>query len=156
LVALEVKLRDGDFKFIEKLLYDQKTHDAQIALLQAEIEEMLPAYSSSVVKFNHNDGMKEDSQPEEWAIIRCESVRAKEIHSEIKRRRRHKEAISAAMECMTEEESQLIFLRYAQEQSHNHCAKALHLWDRKEKNPSRTYWRLRRKVLEKVARFVLF
>jgi len=84
---LQIKLRDSDFRYVEKLLYDQKTHDAQIALLEEELEEMLPAFSSSIVKFSHDEGMVGDSQPEEWAIIRNESVRAKELHGEIRRRK---------------------------------------------------------------------
>jgi len=149
------KLRPNDYRYVERLLYDQKTHDTQIALLEEELEEMLPAFSSSVVKFSHDEGMVGDSQPEEWTIIRNESVRAKELHGEIRRRKREKAAVSEALQCMTEEECQFVFLRYQQEKSHSQCARGLHLWDSKEKGPSRTYWRMRRKILEKVAKFVL-
>ena len=149
------KLRPNDYRYVERLLYDQKTHDAQITLLEEELEEMLPAFSSSIVKFSHDEGMVGDSQPEEWAIIRNESVRAKELHGEIRRRKREKTAVSEALQCMTEEECQFVFLRYQQEHSHSQCARALGLWDKKRHGPSNTYWRMRRRILEKVGRFVL-
>jgi len=149
------KLRTQEIRYIEALLYNQKSHDSIIAELEAELEEMLPAFSSSIVKFSHNDGMVETSQPEEWTIIRNESVRAKELYSEIRRRKRAKAAISEALQCMTEEECRFVFLRYQQEHSHKQCARALSMWSKKKQGPSNTYWRTRRRVLEKVGRFVL-
>ena len=150
-----MQMRDNDYRYVEKLLYEQKTHDSIIAELDAELEEMMPAYSSSVVKFNHDEGMVGGSQPEEWAIIRNESVRAKEVHGEIRRRRRAKAAISEAMQSLNETESQFVFLRYQQENSHSHCSRALGLWDKKRHGPSNTYWRMRKRLLGKIGRFVL-
>ena len=155
MVSLKLQLRDGDIRYVEALLYQQKTHDGIIAAAQAEIDEMLPAYSTSVVKFSHDEGMVGDSQPEKWAIIRNESVRAKELHGEIRKRRRQKEAISAAIETLNDVEAQLVFMRYHLEKSHKQCAKALQMWSDSRRDPSQTYWRTRKKVLEKVARFVL-
>ena len=151
----EIKLRDSDFRYIEKLLYDQKTHDEMIEQLEQELEDMLPAYSKSVIKFSHDKPHKQTSQPEDYAIERNESIRAIEIKEEINKRKRQKSAVSEATKYMDETENQIIYLRYQCEKPHSHVARKVGMWDFKEKGPSRTYWRTRRRILEKVARFVL-
>ena len=151
----ETRLRQNEVLYIERILRDQKTHDAIIAELQAELDEMVPSCPGSILRFSHDLPQKKDSQPEEWTIIRNESVRAKELHSEIRRRKRQKDAVSLSMQSMTPEESQYIFLRYHEEQSHSRCAHALHMWNKGRHAPSRTYWSTRQRVLLKVARFVL-
>ncbi len=149
------KLRDDDARYIKYLLYEQKHQDAKIAEIEEELEEMLPSATASIVRFGHDLCQAEDSQPEKWTIIRNESVRAKELYSELRKRKRQKEAVSRAMECMDEQESQIVFLRYHNEQSHNQVAKGVHMWDKHEKGPSRGYWRAQERILKKVARAVL-
>jgi len=149
------KLRDDDARYIKYLLYEQKNQCAKIAKIEDELEEMLPSHSSSLVKFSHDDGQVGISEPEKWTIIRNESVRAKELYSELRKRKRQKEAVSRAMERMDETESQIIFLRYHDEQSHNRVAKAVFMWSENKRNPSNTYWRTHERILNKVARAVL-
>ncbi len=140
-------MHDGDFRFVEKLLYQQKTHDTAIAGLEAELEEMLPAYSSSIVRFSHDKHNCQNSQPEAWAIKRTESVRAKEIYSEIKRRRRRQEAIAAAMESLDDLEARLVFLKYHLGKSSRDCWRSMGL------QKSRWY-EMRREVVGKVAEYL--
>ena len=149
------KLRDDDARYIKYLLYEQQHQDAKIRELEEELDEMLPAYSSSVVRFSHDEGLREDSQPEKWAIIRNESVRAKELYAELRKRKRQKEAITRAMEVMDHAESQIILLRYYEQKPHNHVAKGVHMWSNRKRNPSNTYWRTHEKILKKVAQVVL-
>ena len=151
---MKIMLRDADFRFVEKLLYQQKTHDTAIAELMAELDEMMPNCSTSVVRFSHDKPHRKNSEPEEWTIRRSESVRGKYLQDEIRKRKRHQKAISEAMLCLDDLESRLVFLRYHEEKTHGYCARSLNLWDGKEHVPLRTYWRMRSRVLEKVARFV--
>ena len=147
-MPLEVKLRDGDFKFIERLLYDQKRHDSVIAELEAELDDMLPDYSKSLVRFSHNPKNRESSEPEEWTIIRNESLRAKEIIGELRRRKRHRQAVSKAMESLDDLESQLVFLKYHLEKSSRDCWRSMGL------QKSRWY-EMRKEVVHKVAKFLV-
>ncbi len=152
---MTAKLRDDDARYIKYLLYEQRHQDAKIRELEEELDEMLPSCSSSIVRFSHDEGQAEDSQPEKWTIIRNESLRAKELYSELRKRRRQKEAVTRAVECMDKTESQIVILRYYNEQSHNQVARALHMWSGKKRNPSNTYWRTHERILRKVAQAVM-
>ena len=138
---------DSDFRWVEKLLYMQKTHDTAIAELEAELEDMLPTYSTSVVRYSHDKPHRRDSQPEAGAIRRNESMRAKEIHSEIKRRKRHKAAISAARESLSDLENQFVWLFYDLDKSIRDCRRTLHYEKSKIYN-------MRQDIVHKVAEFL--
>jgi hypothetical protein len=153
----EDKLSYNDFRFVESLLYDQKTHDTAIAELEAELTELLdnllPSSTASFVDMSESKG-EAISQPERWAIKRDENLRVKYLRGRIAERKRHKRAISEAMRYLDETECQLVFLRYNEGKPHNYCSKKLNMWDNKEWVPLRAYWRMRKRVLGKVAKFV--
>ena len=96
----EDKLRRGDFRYIEKLLYDQKTHESAIHVLESELkevlEDLLPSSTASFVDMSESKG-EAISQPERWAIKREENHRVKDLRYEISKRKRHQRAISEAM-----------------------------------------------------------
>jgi len=154
---LAYKLRPSDYRYIEKMLYEQKTQESAICELEAELEEILgdlfPGGSGSYVDMTTAKGQPEFTQPEAWVIKREENLRVKDLRQEITRRKRHQAVVGEAMKYMDAAESQLVFLRYYEEKSHNYIARKLNMWDMKERQPLRTYWRTRRKVLEKIAKF---
>lgn len=141
------KLRDGDFRFVERLLYDQKTHDTAIAELQAELDDMIPSASASVVVFDHNSKGAELTQPERVADKRLHSIRGRYLHEEITKRRRHQQAVSEAMAALNDTESQLVWLFYHLEKSARESARVMGY----EKS---RWYELRREVVAKVARFL--
>ena len=150
-------MTNADFRFCERLLYQQKTHETAIRELEAELsellEDLLPSSTASFVDMSESKG-EMISQPERWTIKRDENLRVKDLRYEIAKRKRHRAAISEAMRYFDETESQLVFLRYNEEKPHNYCAMKLNLWDRKEHVPLSTYWRTRKRVLEKVAKIL--
>ena len=105
------KLPQSDYGFVERLLYQQKTHDTAIAELQAELDDMLPSRSVSVVPLSYG-GTKPLTEPERIADKRLYSVRGKYLHEEIARRRRHQRAISEAMKALNDIENQLVWPYY--------------------------------------------
>lgn len=141
------KLRDGDFRFVERLLYDQKTHDTAIAELQAELDDMIPSASCSVVQFDHNSATPELTQPERVVDKRLYSVRGLDIQEEIARRRRHQKAITEAVKALSDTENQLVWLFYHLEKSARESARVMGY----EKS---RWYELRREVVVKVARFL--
>ena len=76
------KISRSDYGFVERLLYQQKTHDTAIAELQAELDDMLPSCSVSVVPLSHG-GTKPLTEPERIADKRLHSVRGKYLQEEI-------------------------------------------------------------------------
>ena len=157
LVTTGEKLHKNDFRFVEKLLYDQKTHDTAIAELEAEmaeiLENLLPGGTGCYVDMSTAKGQPEFTQPEAWAIKREENLRVRYLRGRIAERKRHQAVVDEAMKYMDAVESQFVYLRYYEEKSHNYIARKLNMWDMKERQPLSTYWRTRRKVLEKVAKF---
>ena len=136
-----------DYRYIEKLLYMQKTHCAAIAELQAELADMLPSATASFVRFSHNSGMGELTQPEREAERLLHSTRGKYIQQEIKRRKRQQRAISQAMRTLTTQEAQLVFLRYHLEKRPAEC------WVAMKTKKSRWY-ELRAGIIYKIATFL--
>ena len=141
------ELTKPDFRWVEKLLYQQKSHKSAIAELEAELEDMMPDYSTSIVKFSHDKPHRRDSQPEAGVIKRNESLRAKEIHDELKRRQRHQKAIDEARESLTDEEDLFVRLFYDLEKSIRDCRRTLHYEKTK-------MYGIRSEVVHKVARFL--
>ena len=145
-------LQSSNFRYLEKILYDRKTYDTAIAEHEAQLEEIMPDFSSSVVKFNPDHHI--ESQTENWAIKRIESVKAKYHLGRIAEMKRHKEAISQAMAVLDETESRFVLMRYELEKPHSHIAKKLFMWDKPERKPLRAYWNMRERILKKIARFL--
>ena len=146
-MRLKLMLRDADFRFVEKLLYEQKTHDSAIAELEAELAEMMPNCSTSIVRFSHDKPHRKNSEPEEWTIKRSESVRGKYLQDEIRKRKRHQKAISEAMLCLDDLESRLVWLKYHLEKSSRDCWRTMGL------QKSRFY-EIRGEVVFKVGRYL--
>lgn len=143
----EEELRKYEFRFVERLLYDQKTQDAAIEELEAQLELIMPRYSTSLVKFSHNQPQREESQPEEWVIKRNESVLGKYLTGRIAEKKRHKRAISDALECLDDTENQLVHLKYHLEKSSRDCWRSMGL----EKS---RFYEIRKQVVHKVARYL--
>ena len=146
-VAVDEKLIKNDFRFVEKLLYQQKTHDSAIAEMEAELEEMVPDYSSSIIEYSHDKPHRRDSEPERWTIIRNESIRGKYLHGRIAERKRHKKAITEAKKALDDLENQLVYLKYDLEKSSRDC------WLTMGLQKSRFY-EMREEIVVKVARFL--
>jgi len=144
------KLQKNDFRFVEKLLYDQKTHDTAIAELEAEmaeiLENLLPGGSGSYVDMTTAKGQT-DSQPEVWTIKRDENLRVRYLRGRIAERKRHKAAIAEARESLDDLENQLVWLKYDLEKTARDCWRSMGL------QKSRFY-EIREEIVNKVARFI--
>ena len=146
-VPVKRKLADGDFRFVERLLYDQKTHDTAIAELKSEMDDMVPSATSSVVQFSADKQAAELTQPENAVEKRLHSIRGKYIQEEIAQRQRHQKAISEAMKALDDIESQLVWLFYHLEKSARASARVMGY----EKS---RWYEMRKNVVFKVARFL--
>ena len=140
------KLPQSDYRFVERLLHQQKTHDTAIAELQAELDDMLPSCSVSVVPLSHG-GTKPLTEPERIADKRLHSVRGKYLQEEIARRRRHQRAVSEAMQTLSDTEAQFVWLYYHLEKSPRDC------WRTMGYEKSRWY-EIKHEVVRKVARYL--
>ena len=141
------KLPSADYRFIERLLYQQKTHDTVIAELQAELDDMLPSSTASFVTFDRNQKNPELTEPERIVDKRLYSVRGKYLQEEIARRKRHKKAITEAMLCLDDLEARLVFLYYNLEKTPRDC------WRTMGYERSRWY-EIKTETVCKVARFL--
>lgn len=146
----EDKLTGGNFRYVEALLYSQKTHDSAIAELEAELEQLLedllPSATASYVDMSEPKG-EADSQPEKWTIKREENVRVKHLRGRIKERKRHKAAISAARQSLSDEENQFVWLFYDLGKSVRDCRRTMHY------EKSKIY-QIRQGVVKRVAGFL--
>ena len=140
------KLPQSNYRFVERLLYQQKTHETAIAELQAELDDMLPSCSVSVVPLSYG-GTKPLTETERIADKRLYSVRGKYLQEEIARRRRHQRAVSEAMTVLGDTEAQFVWLYYHLEKSPRDC------WRTMGYEKSRWY-EIKHGVVCKVARFL--
>ena len=141
------KLPQSDYRFVERLLYQQKTHDTAIAELQAELDDMLPSATASFVAFDHNTKNPELTEPERIVDKRLYSVRGKYLHEEIARRRRHQRAISEAMKALNDIENQLVWLYYHLEKTPRDCWRTM--------GYERTRWyEIKNQTVIKIARYL--
>ncbi len=147
---IENKLNKNDFRFVEKLLYDYKTHDTAIAEMEAEIKEILgnlyPSATASFVNLAEPKG-EMDSQPEAWTIKRDENLRVKYLRGRIAERKRHQKAIKEARQALDDLESRLVWLFYDLDKTARDCGRSMGL--RKTR-----FYEIREKVVRKVAKFV--
>jgi len=150
-VQTEEKLQKNDFRFVEKLLYDYKTHDTAIRELEAEMAEildtLLPGGTGSYVDMSMAKGYKEHTQPEAWTIKRDKNLRIRYLRGRIAERKRHREAIRAARETLDDLENQLVWLKYDLEKTTRDCWRSMGL------QKSRFY-EIRDEIITKVAKFV--
>ena len=131
------------FRQVERLLYDYKYLDQAIANLEAELEAIMPQTSTSVVKLGQGSTKTpfDTSQTERWGIKRAES----KLRARLLEKKRHKKAIKAAREQLSDEENTFVWLRYDHEKQHKEIWETLHMEER-------SYFRFRRKVIKKMAK----
>ncbi len=133
------------FQTVEAMLYDYKYLDQAIANLEAELEAILPQTSTSVIKVGQGSTKTpfDTSQTERWGIKRAES----RLRARLLEKKRHRAAIKAAREQLTDEENTFVWLRYDKEKQHKEIWEAMHM-------EGRSYYRFRRRVIEKVAKCI--
>ena len=139
------KRRQRYYRQVEDLLYDYKYLDQAIATLEAELEAIMPQTSTSVVKLGQGSTKTpfDTSPTERYGIKRADS----RLRARLLEKRRHKKAIKAAREQLTDEENTFIWLRYDHEKAHEEIWEALHM--------SRAqYFRFRKDVIGKIARYM--
>ena len=140
------KLASSDYRFVERLLYEQKTHETALAVLEAELDDLMTPYSASIIEFGCS-GTDYGSHPEKNTISRSETVRGKTIQDEIRIRKRHQKAISEAISKLSDTEAQLVWLKYNLEKSYRECMQIMGY----EKSH---FYRLKNDVVHKVGRFL--
>lgn len=141
------------FRHVEKLLYDYKYLDQAIANLEAELEAIMPQTTASVVKIGAACAAKsplDSSQTEHWGIKRAESA----LQKKLQEKRRHKKAIKAAREQLTDEERTFIWSRYDLEKTHDEVMEALE--SRGQPCSRRQYFYMRKRIINKIARYLGF
>ena len=133
------------FQQVERLLYDYKYLDQAIANLEAELEAIMPQTSTSVVKLGQGSTKTpfDTSQTEHWGIKRADS----KLRARLLEKRRHKKAIKAVREQLSDEENTFVWLRYDHEKPHQEIWDEMHM-------ERRNYYRFRRRVIEKVAKML--
>ena len=138
------------FQQVERLLYDYKYLDQAIANLEAELEAIMPQASTSVVRLGQGSTKTpfDTSQTERWGIKRADS----RLRARLLEKKRHKKAIKAAREQLTDEENTFVWLRYDKEKTHDEVMEALE----KKGHPysRRSYFRMRRDVINEIARYM--
>ena len=138
------------FRQVEKLLYDYKYLDQAIANLEAELEAIMPQTSTSVIKVGQGSTKTpfDTSQTERYGIKRAES----RLRARLLEKKRHKKAIKAAREQLTDEEHTFIWLRYDLEKTHDEIMQAFE--DQGQPCSRAQYFRFRKDVIGKIARYV--
>ncbi len=152
MVAKEARLRDNEFRYIERILYDYVTHGSAIAELQAELDavldELLPDPKGP--SMSDTPGImatdEKSSEPERWAIRREQNAYVKHLRERIAERRRHRDIVDAAMGTLTEQEQTFCRLFYNQAKSIKACSSVMHYG-------ARRIYNIRHAVVHKVARF---
>lgn len=141
------KIQGNDYRFVEKLLYEYKTHETALVELQAELEDMMPSATASYVTFDHNQKNPELTQPEAITARRLDSVRGKYLNGRIAERRRHQRAIKEAREALNDMENQLVRLYYDLEKSARDCWRTM--------GYEKTRWyEIKQEIVSKVARYL--
>ncbi len=136
------------YRKTERLLYDYKTYGSAIRNLEAELEEILPKVSTSVVKLGEGTAASPfRSQTEDWAIKRIESPRAKRILRLLAEKKRWRQGIKEVRQQLTDEENTLVWMRYDLEKPHQEIWEALHM-------SRSTYFEFKNKLIKKIARYL--
>jgi DNA-directed RNA polymerase specialized sigma subunit len=138
------------FQTVEAMLYDYKYLDQAIANLEAELEAIMPQTSTSVVKLGQGSTKTpfDTSQTERWGIKRADS----RLRARLLEKRRHKKAIKAVREQLTDEENTFIWLRYDHEKTHDEVMEALE--SRGHPYSRRQYFYMRKQIINKIARYM--
>lgn len=144
---LEDKINKNDYRFIEKILYEYKTYESAIEALTAELDEIMPSGSVSIIPFSHNQGNKRNSETEKVAIKRLESPHAMWIYGRLEEKRRHKRLVEQALQALTAEEKEFIRLKYSEERPHRYCWEILY-------RSKTSYFQFKNKVITKIAKSI--
>ena len=136
------------YRKTERLLYDYKTLDLAIRMLEAELESIMPQVSTSVVKLGEGSTASPfRSQTEDWAIKRIESPRAKRILKLLAEKKRWCQGIKEVREQLTDEENTLVWMRYDLEKPHQEIWEAMHM-------SRSTYFEFKNKLIKKISRYL--
>jgi len=145
-------LRDNDFRFIERLLYDYVTHETAINELERELSDLLESLMPSPRAASMSDmpGIRDSeiaSEPEKYAIRIDEHLYVKYLRRHIKERRCHQSVILRAREALNDEEMWFVELFYDQNRTARDCKRIMSYGKSK-------IYDLRQKVVNKVARYL--
>ena len=142
------KPKPSYYRQAERMLYDYKTLDIAIRMLEAEMESIMPQTSTSVVKLGEGSTATPfHSQVEDWAIKRVESPRAKRIIKLLTEKKRWRQGIKETREQLTDEENTFVWMRYDLEKAHQEIWEAMHM-------SKSTYFEFKNKVVEKISRYL--
>lgn len=156
--------KQASFRAIERLLYDYKTFDNAIRVLEAEKkslagpynEDYMPQTGTSVIRLGQGSTKTpfDTSQTERWGIKRAEMARKriKRIDRKLLELRRWRDGIKAARQTLTEDGQYYVWLKYDLGKSHNETRAALRA--RMVSMSESTYYRFRRQVIEDVHKFM--
>jgi len=138
------------FQIVEAMLYDYKYLDQAIANLEAELEAIMPQTSTSLIKVGQGSTKTpfDTSQTERWGIKRAES----RLRARLLEKKRHRAAIKAAREQLTDEENTFVRLRYDLEKTHDEVMEALE--SRGHPCSRRQYFYMRKRIINKIARYL--
>lgn len=142
--------RPSWFRKVEKLLYDYKYLDQVIANIEAELEAIMPQVSTSLIKVGQGSTKTpfDTSQTERYGIKRAES----RLREKLLEKKRHRAAIKAAREQLTDEENTFVWLRYDHEKTHDEVMEALE--SRGHPFSRRQYFYMRKQIINKIARYL--
>ena len=146
-------LTKNGFRFVEKLLYEQSTHDTALAELEVELDTAIKALCDicEISAVQYSDMPKavggNSSPTERVALKKTEDMHIKYLRTRIAEKRRHQKAISEACKRLDETELNLVRLFYDKGKKPNECIKEMHM--------SRTKWYdMRQDVVHKVAEYL--
>ena len=143
-----VRRKQNYYKQTERLLYDYKTYDSAIRNLEAELENIMPQISTSLLKLGEGSTATPFcSQTEDWAIKRVESPRARRTLKMLAEKKRFRKAIKETRGQLTDEENTFVWMRYDLEKPHQEIWEALHMG-------RSAYFEFKNKVIEKIARYL--
>jgi hypothetical protein len=146
--AVTRKSKLSYYRKTERLLYDYKTYGSAIRNLEAELEEILPNASTSIVRLGEGVAASPfRSQTEDWAIKRIESPRAKRILKLLAEKKRWRQGIKEVRQQLTDEENTLVWMRYDLEKPHQEIWEAMHM-------SRSTYFEFKNKLIKKISRYL--
>ncbi len=107
----------------EEILYSYPAIDDQIDQLQAQIEELLPVSSSSIIQYDHNRGSKKTDPTAEYGMKRMMTGQQQGLVA----LRQQKKLIQKALRRMTEDEKTVIRLVYFERKNAIKTMKKMHI-----------------------------
>ena len=152
------------FKKTESLLYNYKTYDSAIKVLEAELqvfsvpcsEDMMPRITTFLTEEGRGrvTGIFYESETEFWGIERAEAswMRRERVKKILAIKKSRREAIKEARGSLEDGENLFINLRYDKEKSHEETIRALA--KQGFRFSRRGYFYMRKETVGKVAKFL--